>query len=130
MGGGRVENVLVVEDEVLLLDLVTAELEDAGLTVLQADNANAALGMLATDTPVDLLFTDIRLPGPMDGWTLAEAALKLRPGLKVIYATGFAGDAPRLAPGSLFFTKPYRPSAVIAAIAAFGTAEPPSPAVP
>ncbi|MFE1601106.1 response regulator [Methylobacterium sp. ID0610] len=119
MDGGQVETVLVVEDELLLLDLVTAELEDAGLTVHQAASADAALEMLATDLAVDVLFTDIRLPGPIDGWALAEEALRLRPRLKVIYATGFSGDAPRLAPGSLFFNKPYRPSAIISAIETF-----------
>ncbi|ACA17121.1 response regulator receiver protein [Methylobacterium sp. 4-46] len=119
MSRGRIANVLVVEDELLLLDLVTAELEDAGLTVIQAGTAEAALAALAGEAAIDLLFTDIRLPGAMDGWRLAEEAVRLRPDLRVIYATGFSGAAPRLTPGSLFFTKPYRPSAIIAAIRSF-----------
>ena len=111
-----VEIVLVVEDEVLLLDLITAELEDAGLTVLQATTADKALGVLSGDARIDLLFSDIRLPGAMDGWRLAEEARRLRPSLGVIYATGYSKEAPRAVSGSLFFTKPYRPSAILAAI--------------
>jgi CheY-like chemotaxis protein len=120
MESGRMESVLLVEDEPLLLDLVTAELEDAGLTVHQAVEAQEALAVLSGDATVDVLFTDIRLPGSMDGWRLAEEARRLRPGLKVIYATGFTGAAPRPVPGSLFFTKPYRPSVIIKAIEKFG----------
>lgn len=111
-----IETVLVVEDEMLLLDLVTAELEDEGLRVLQATTAEEALGVLRSEASVDLLFTDIRLPGALDGWQIAEIARALRPGIKIIYATGFTSEPPRLAPGSLFFTKPYRPSAIVAAM--------------
>lgn len=104
----------------LLLDLVTAELEDAGLSVIQASDGESALAVLESDAAVDLLFTDIRLPGRLDGWHLAEAARNLRPDLKVIYATGFSSNAPRLLPDSLFFSKPYRPSVILAAIRKFG----------
>ncbi|MBY0295368.1 MAG: response regulator [Methylobacterium sp.] len=120
MGGERTASVLVVEDEMLLLDLVTAELEDAGLSVIQASDGESALAVLESDAAVDLLFTDIRLPGRLDGWHLAEAARNLRPDLKVIYATGFSSNAPRLLPDSLFFSKPYRPSVILAAIRKFG----------
>ncbi|MGY2047662.1 response regulator [Methylobacterium sp. JK268] len=124
MDPSGIASVLVVEDELLLLDLVAAELEDAGLSVLQASTAEEALAVLGGAARIDLLFTDIRLPGGMDGWRLAEEALRLRPALRVIYATGFSGAAPRLAPGSLFFTKPYRPSAIIAAIRSLREAAP------
>src|SRR3954451_2013718 len=63
-----------------------------------------------------LLFTDIRLPGTMDGWGLAEAARALHLDLPVIYATGFTTEGPRLVPKSVFLQKPYRPSAVLSVI--------------
>ena len=71
------------------------------------------------EASVDILFTDIRLPGLMDGWQLAEAARTLRPDLPVIYATGFSQTPPRLIEGSVFFTKPYRAATLIKAIESF-----------
>lgn len=106
----------------MLLEVITADLEDAGFGVIQAATAEIALNILKADAPVDLLFTDIRLPGLMDGWQLAEAARTLRPGLPVIYATGFSQTPPRLIEGSLFFPKPYRAAAVIQAIESFAAA--------
>lgn len=116
MSDAAVPRVLMVEDESLLLEVITADLEDAGFEVTAAANAEIAFNLLKEGLAVDLLFTDIRLPGAMDGWQLAEAARILRPGLPVIYATGFTTTPPRLIEGSLFFTKPYRASAVIRAI--------------
>jgi len=60
----------------------------------------------------------------MDGWQLAEAARRLRPGLPIIYATGFTQTPPRLAEGSVFFTKPYRANAIISAIRTLGGGTP------
>lgn len=111
--------ILMVEDEPLLLEVITADLEDAGFAVLPAATAEVALNILKAEAAIDLLFTDIRLPGEMDGWQLAEAARTLRPGLPVIYATGFTQTPPRLIEGSLFFTKPYRAAALIKAIRSF-----------
>lgn len=111
--------VLMVEDESMLLEVITADLEDAGFGVLQAATAEVAMNILRTEAFVDVLFTDIRLPGQMDGWQLAEAARALRPDLPVIYATGFTQTPPRLIEGSVFLTKPYRAAAVIKAITAF-----------
>src|SRR5689334_18576839 len=91
--------VLVVEDEPLVRDTIVHELEDAGFGVLEAETAEAGLAILQ-QRPVSLLFTDIRLPGPMDGWGLAEAARVLFPNLPVIYATGFTAEEPRLVPKS------------------------------
>ena len=112
--------VLIVEDEIMLLEVVAAELEDAGFTVSQATTAEIALSFIESDAAIDVLFTDIRLPGEMDGWQLAEAARRLRPGLPIIYATGFTQTPPRLAEGSVFFTKPYRANAIISAIRPLG----------
>ena len=117
--------VLVVEDEPLVRDTIVQELEAAGLSVLEAETAEAGLAIL-NQRPVCLLFTDIRLPGPMDGWGLAEAARSLQPDLPVIYATGFSAEEPRLVPQSVFLRKPYRPSAVLSAIAKLTGGEPAS----
>ena len=111
--------ILLVEDESLLLEVLTADLEDAGFAVFQAATAEIALDILKAEASVDILFTDIRLPGLMDGWQLAEAARALRPDLPVIYATGFSQTPPRLIEGSLFFTKPYRAATLIKAIESF-----------
>ena len=71
--------VLMVEDEMLLGNVVADELEEAGYRVLSAMTGEEALALLEGAEPIDLLFTDIRLPGLIDGWHLAEAARRLRP---------------------------------------------------
>lgn len=111
-----VSRILVVEDEPLLLEVVTADLEDAGFAVVPATDAESAFAMLRAGAAIDLLFTDIRLPGAMDGWQLGESARALRPDLPIVYATAFSQTPPRLTEGSLFFTKPYRSAAIIQAI--------------
>jgi CheY-like chemotaxis protein len=105
--------VLVVEDELLLSDIIADELEDAGYRVITFLTGEEGLIVLEGPDPVDLLFTDIRLPGKVDGWRLAEAARSLRPGLPIVYASGYSVEQPREVPGSRFLTKPYRPSAVV-----------------
>ena len=112
---GPARVVLVVEDEPLVRETIVCELEDAGFGVLEAETAETGLTILK-QRPVSLLFTDIRLPGSMDGWGLAEAARALHPGIPVIYATGFTAEGPRLVPQSILLRKPYRPSAVLAVI--------------
>lgn len=107
--------VLVVEDEDLVRDTIACALEDAGYVVIEAATAEAGLDVLERQ-PVSVLFTDIRLPGTMDGWRLAEEARGQHPNLPVIYATGFSAEAPRIVRGGIFLQKPYLPSAVIAAI--------------
>jgi len=113
--GLAARTVLVVEDEQLVREIIVTELQDAGYVVLEAETAEQGLDIL-NDKPVHVLFTDIRLPGEMDGWLLAERARSLHPRLPVIYATGFSSEAPRLVPNSVFLHKPYLPSAVLAAI--------------
>lgn len=106
--------VLVVEDEPLVLDMISQELTDQGFAVLEADTAEAALSIIESGQSVDVLFTDIRLPGEMDGWGLAKTVRKAKPKLPVIYATGYTVERPAMVqvPGSVFLKKPYRPSAI------------------
>ena len=84
-GPGRV---LVVEDEMLVQMLVTYVVSELGLEALDARDGPSALEILQADGRIDLLVTDIGLPG-MNGRQLAEAGRALRPGLKVIFVTGY-----------------------------------------
>jgi CheY-like chemotaxis protein len=104
--------VLVVEDEPLVLDMIAQELTDQGFAVLEADTAEAALSIIESGQAVDVLFTDIRLPGDMDGWRLAATVRAAKPELPVIYATGYTVERAAQVPGSVFLKKPYRPSVI------------------
>jgi CheY-like chemotaxis protein len=84
--------VLVVEDEVLVQMLVLEVLSDLGVDALEANDATSALTILRSDAAVDLLVTDVGLPG-MNGRDLADAAREVRPGLKVLFVTGYADRA-------------------------------------
>ena len=108
--------VLVVEDEPLLCELMVDELKTLGFIVLRATTGEEALNLIAGDEPVDVLFTDIRLPGELSGWDVAEHCRAQHPDLPVIYATGYSEAAPRRVSGSAFFRKPYRPAEIVKTI--------------
>jgi signal transduction histidine kinase len=111
--GGH-ETVLVVEDDVLVRDYVVAQVRSLGYVTLFASNANEALAILDGDISVDLLFTDVIMPGLINGRMLAAEALKRRPHLQVLYTSGYTENAivhhGRLDPGVLLLVKPYRKS--------------------
>jgi two-component system, response regulator PdtaR len=111
--------ILFVEDEELLRDVIAEELRDAGFEVIEAGEAEAALQALVVAPNIDLLFTDIRMPGTTSGWDLAEQARRLRPQLAVFYATGFS-EILRPVPDSRLFKKPYRAATIIEALAELG----------
>jgi CheY-like chemotaxis protein len=103
------EVILVVEDEPALLDLAVESLQDLGYTTLSAENADKALGLLRSTERIDVLFSDILMPGGMNGVQLSVEARRLRPGLKVLLASGYAPtlfghDVPN---DVLLITKPY-----------------------
>jgi hypothetical protein len=83
--------VLVVEDEPLLLMIVSETLRDADYTVWEASNAEIALNILKSESDIDLLISDVKMPG-MNGYQLVDASLALRPGLKVVLMTGYAQE--------------------------------------
>jgi len=89
---GGDEHVLVVEDNADLRRLAVRQIRDLGYQVAEAPNGPAALQILRAAGRIDLLFTDIMMPGGLDGPALAREAVKLRPGLKVLFTSGFAGD--------------------------------------
>lgn len=114
--------VLIVEDEEMVREIAALEFADAGFDVLEAAEGAAAVSLLESAATIDLLFTDIRLPGTIDGWDIAERARQLRPDLPVIYATGFSADEAAPVGGGRLFHKPYRPLAIIEAARMLGVA--------
>ena len=109
--GGGTELILVVEDDELVRSYAASQLQSIGYRVLTAGNGREALGILEARNDIDLLFTDIVMPGGMNGRQLADAARKLFPGLKVLYTSGYTENAivhhGRLDPGVHLLGKPY-----------------------
>jgi PAS domain S-box-containing protein len=106
------ETILCVEDDPMVQKYVFAQLEGLGYKVLLAGNAAEALSIVDNGQPFDLLFTDIIMPGPINGFQLAKAVAARRPGIKVLFTTGFEdgtfeSDGP-LAPDTLLLAKPYQ----------------------
>ncbi len=83
--------VLIAEDEAMVRMVEAETLRDAGFAICEARDGTAALEVLKSDVRVDLLITDIKMPG-LSGYQLAEAGMALRPNLKVILITGYAQD--------------------------------------
>jgi signal transduction histidine kinase len=90
---GQGETILVVEDEPAVREHSVASLRELGYRVLAAADGHAALRVLTREPGIAVLFTDVGLPGGMTGRQLAEAARLVRPGLKVVYTTGYARNA-------------------------------------
>ncbi len=111
--GGN-ETVLVVEDDMLVRRYVMTQIESLGYTTLEAANASDALRFIDEVTTIDLLFTDVIMPGGTNGRQLVEEALKRRPELKTLYTSGYTENAivhhGRLDSGVLLLAKPYRKS--------------------
>ena len=107
--------VLLVEDEFLIREIVVETLRDEGFEVIQATNGDEAMEC-CRNGGADVLVTDIRLPGPVDGWDVAECCRTHHPALHVIYATGFSPVAHRPVAGSLTLEKPFHPREIVRAI--------------
>jgi len=111
---GGSEAVLVVEDDPLVRRYVMTQIESLGYTTLEAANATDALHVIDNGADIDLLFTDVIMPGHMNGRQLVDEALKRRPGLKTLYTSGYTENAivhhGRLDSGVLLLAKPYRKS--------------------
>lgn len=89
--------VLVVEDEVLIRMVVAEYLRDCGYVVIEAGSAQEALALFKADVEVDVVFSDIQMPGEMDGFGLAQWVREYRPGVQVILTSGAASAADRAA---------------------------------
>jgi CheY-like chemotaxis protein len=125
--------ILVVENEALVRLELADRLASSGLTVLVASNADEAIVLLDAHPEIEVLFTDVRMPGSMDGVRLARHVRDRWPPVKIIVASGMMGAELRdLPPGSLFLSKPYAPEALAAAMAnvmagnGAGLADPPA----
>jgi CheY-like chemotaxis protein len=106
-------HILLVEDEFLIAEWMAESLSEQGFAVKTVSNAGDALRHLAS-APVDVLFTDINLPGGMDGAALARRARELLPHLPVIYASARVPmlDPEARVPGAFMVPKPYEPERV------------------
>jgi signal transduction histidine kinase len=117
---GHGETVLVVEDEPAVREHSVTSLRELGYRVLAAGDGHAALRILARERDIEILFTDVGLPGGMTGRQLAEAARVLRPNLKVLYTTGYARNAivhgGVLDPGTELLPKPFSYGALAAKV--------------
>ena len=109
---GGSEAILVVEDDALVRNFVIAQLQTLGYRTVAAADSRAALVHIDNGEPFDLLFTDVILPGGMSGRQLADEVTRRRPGLKVLYTSGYTDNSivhhGRLDEGVLLLTKPYR----------------------
>jgi CheY-like chemotaxis protein len=111
LAGGR-ETILVAEDDELVRNYVVAQLQSLGYATHAAADSTEALRLIDQGEPCDLLFTDVIMPGGMNGRQLAEEAVKRRPSIKVLYTSGYTDNAVvhhgRLDPGVALLNKPYR----------------------
>jgi PAS domain S-box-containing protein len=111
-GGNEV--VLIVEDDALVRRYVITQIQSLGYATLEASNAAEALDAIDKHATIDLLFTDVIMPGTMNGRQLVDEALKRRPSLKTLYTSGYTENAivhhGRLDSGVLLLAKPYRKS--------------------
>lgn len=109
--GGH-ETVLIAEDDPFVRASVTLRIEGLGYKVVAAVNGDDALAKLRANPGIDLLFTDIVMPGGMSGWELADLVQQIRPGLPVIFTSGYAPEAlveqSRARVQAMVLTKPYR----------------------
>ena len=105
------ETVLIVDDEPTVRMLVTDVLEDLGYTAIEAADSASGLKILRSDVRIDLLVSDVGLPGGMNGRQMADAGRKVRPDLKVLFITGYAENSAigngHLDPGMQVLTKPF-----------------------
>ncbi|GGE90489.1 PAS domain S-box protein [Sphingomonas prati] len=110
-GSGNAQTVLVVDDEATIRHLIDEVLDDLGYTVIGAADGAAGIKVLQSGAKIELLITDVGLPNGINGRQVADAARALRPGLKVLFITGFAENAAvgngHLEPGMELLTKPF-----------------------
>ncbi|MET4335273.1 PAS domain S-box-containing protein [Bradyrhizobium sp. F1.6.2] len=111
---GGDEKILIVEDDALVRQYVVTQIKSLGYAALEAGNAAEALVIIDADKDIDLLFTDVIMPGNMNGRQLADEAARRRPDLKTLFTSGYTENAivhhGRLDSGVLLLAKPYRKS--------------------
>lgn len=106
--------ILVVEDEFLIRHYISESLRDAGYTVIEATSADEAIDMIQSGVPVDLVFSDVRMPGIVDGLGMIGVIRRLQPDLPVFITSGHCDPASALAEGAAgFVRKPYDAADVV-----------------
>jgi CheY-like chemotaxis protein len=105
--------ILVVEDETLVRLAAVCMLEDAGFRMIEAANSDQALELLAADSDIKLLFTDVNMPGPINGLALARQVHERWPHIGIMVASAKRVPQTDLPIGSWFEQKPYSPDSVI-----------------
>ncbi|MET4423229.1 response regulator [Bradyrhizobium sp. 956_D2_N1_5] len=109
--------VLIVEDEFLIRSHAAQIIEDAEFDVLEASNADEAISILEARSDIAVLFTDIQMPGSMDGLKLAAAVKGRWPPIKIVATSGFVNVRPNDLPeGGRFLAKPYHPAQLMATL--------------
>jgi CheY-like chemotaxis protein len=99
--------VLIVEDEVLIRMLLSEALRQAGYDVIEAADADEAIEVMEIAAGPDILITDVRMPGSVDGFGLAAYVRRAKPGLKVIVTSGHAAPDAAIGVADAFLPKPY-----------------------
>ncbi len=111
--------ILVVDDDEEVLLIASTYLRDQGYNILEARNAAQGLSIVQEVSDIDLLFTDIAMPGDMNGFDLAHRAKQLRPALRVLYTSGYFKDlpqSPKLMSYGKMLAKPWRLSGLHEAV--------------
>jgi CheY-like chemotaxis protein len=107
----RAARILCVEDDQTIRENTSEALRDAGFEVLEAENGHAALNILIDPAAIDVLFTDVKMPGSLDGVDLVKSVRAENPALPVVitsgYASGLSERLRALIPPTVFITKPY-----------------------
>ena len=118
--GGNGRRILVVEDEIDVMNYVAAILRMEGYEVARTSDAQSALATLRSDTGIDLVLSDVGLPGGMDGFELGRMARSELPGLKVLFMSGHAREAPAAHEGDEshieLVAKPFSPEVLLARV--------------
>lgn len=110
---------LLVEDEILIRMTVADYLRDCGYHVIEASNAHEALSVLRSDVAIDIVFTDVHMPGTMDGFALARWVHEHRPGIRVLLTSGVArtsAAAHDMCADAALVAKPYDHDSLLARI--------------
>jgi len=111
--------VLVVEDEFSVRHVIVAYLQELGCIVHEAGSGEEAVAQLNRGESIDMVFTDIRLGGFLNGWDVAEAFRAAHSGMPIVYTSGYATSPARPVPGSLYLPKPYHPADILNACVRF-----------
>jgi two-component system, OmpR family, response regulator len=111
--------VLLVEDHSPLLALIVEQFQEAGFRAIWAGTGEDAIWLMERDPGLEVLVTDIRLAGTLDGWDVAERFRALKPTAPVVYTTGYGELMERPVRNSIFVKKPFKPTEIVAKIQQF-----------